>query len=99
MLVLPTASLFPALARERETVGERFLAALSKSSSLAATELESAWNIFEAGLGQSLLGLREDQDPARESEHWIAFGTRGLGDSGDSAPEKEDDKQGMLFEF
>ena len=100
ILVLGDESLAPPLAVLRENVRERFLAAISRAlPETLAAELAASWRIFDSGLSQSLVTLAPDEDPAPLIAQWTAFGTRGMGGGKPAKESKQDDSQGMLFDF
>lgn len=86
---LPDEALPDAMRDARREVTRRFLAALSK-------DLAEDWAFFEAGLAQSLVMEADSKHFTALTERWIAFGVRGLGET---AVKREDDSQGLLFDF
>ena len=100
VLVLSDAEIFPPLSSERTALTHRYIEVISGAFPKSrSAEIGLAWRFFEAGLGQSLLNLRENQDPTEQSNHWIAFGSRALGISKEAPQPKKDTSQGMLFDF
>jgi AcrR family transcriptional regulator len=83
VMVFPSGLISPALADGRKEVNGLYLKALAGAvPHMGATDLEAAWAFFEVGLGQSLINLRSDLEPAVQAEQWIQFGVRGLAGSG-----------------
>ncbi len=100
ILVLPDETLAPPLAILRANVRERFLAAITRAlPETLANELSASWRIFDSGLSQSLISLTPAEDLASLFDHWIQFGTKGLGGGKPAKEPKKDDSQGMLFDF
>lgn len=86
---LPDETLPDAMRDARREVTRRFLAALSK-------DLAADWAFFEAGLAQSLVMEADSKHFNALKERWIAFGVRGLGETG---AKPKNDPQGLLFEL
>ena len=100
ILVLTDEGLAPPLAALRETVRDRFLAALARAlPETPSGELAASWRIFDSGLSQSLVTLTPKEDSATLIIHWTSFGARGLGGGKPVKEAKKDDSQGMLFDF
>ena len=59
-------------------------------------DLAADWAFFEAGLAHSLVVEAESKNINTLMTRWITFGIRGLGAT---AGKREDDAQGLLFEF
>jgi AcrR family transcriptional regulator len=80
VMVFPTALMSQALAAGRKQMNDLYLKALAGAvPQMAAADLESAWAFLDAGLGQSLVNLREDLTPSVQAQDWIRFGSRGFG--------------------
>ncbi|QTN32231.1 TetR family transcriptional regulator [Akkermansiaceae bacterium] len=101
ILALPDEALPGALAMERRDTSALYLSAMPQVR-------PADWAFFEAGLAQSLIACADSSDLSALQEHWIAFGLRGLCVAGNAKkPEaepqlkeaKEDEAQGMLFDF
>ena len=100
ILILPDETLAPPLANLRENVRQRFLAAITRAlPETTPAELSASWRIFDSGLSQSLISLTPTEDLASLFDHWIQFGTKGLGGGKPAKEPKKDDSQGMLFDF
>jgi AcrR family transcriptional regulator len=83
VMVFPVGLISPALADGRKEVNGLYLKALAGAvPQMGAADLEAAWAFFEVGLGQSLINLRSDLEPAVQAEQWIQFGVRGLAGGG-----------------
>jgi AcrR family transcriptional regulator len=83
VMVFPSGLISPALADGRKEVGRLYLKALAGAvPNMGAGDLDVAWAFFEVGLGQSLINLRSDLEPAVQAEQWIQFGVRGLAGGG-----------------
>lgn len=89
VMVFPVGLISPALADGRKEVNGLYLKALAGAlPNMGTADLEAAWAFFEVGLGQSLINLRSDLEPAVQAEQWIQFGVRGL--AGGGASQKTD---------
>lgn len=77
VMVFPSALIPATLAESRSQIRNQYLQAL-RGAGVSASDLESAWVFFEAGLGQSLIHLQDGTDPESQLEPWIRFGIRGL---------------------
>jgi AcrR family transcriptional regulator len=83
VMVFPSGLISPALADGRKEVNGLYLKALAGAvPNMGAGDLDVAWAFFEVGLGQSLINLRSDLEPAVQAEQWIQFGVRGLAGGG-----------------
>lgn len=89
ILCLPDEALPEPMEHARREITRRFMAPLGK-------ELAADWAFFEAGLAQSLMVEADNKNITALMDRWIAFGVRGLGRA---AGKKEDDSQGLLFDF
>lgn len=100
VLVLTDDKLAPLLATVRNGVHEKYLVALARAlPESSAKELAASWRLFDAGLSQALVTLTEEENTEELFNHWIAFGTKGLGGGKPAKEPKKDDSQGMLFDF
>jgi AcrR family transcriptional regulator len=77
VMVFPQGSKSPVLIEAGKAVRGVYLQAMA-AVDVPLPDLEAAWDFFEAGFGQSLVNLRENEPPAVQVEHWIRFGVRGL---------------------
>ena len=82
VLVFPAGLMSQALVEVRSNMSQTYLQAL-RNAEVDAAGLEEKWSFFEAGLGQSLIQLKENLDLAIQLESWIDFGLLGL--SGEKA--------------
>lgn len=83
VMVFPTGLMSPALAEGRKRVRDFYLQALAGVvPQMGAEDLGAAWDFFEAGLGLSLVNLRDDLEMEVQLERWVRFGVRGLGAAG-----------------
>ena len=89
ILCLPDEALPEPMEDARREVTRRFMAPLAK-------ELSAEWALFEAGIAQSLVMHADDKNISVLMDRWIAFAVRGLGAA---AGKREDDAQGLLFDF
>ena len=89
ILSLPDEALPPEMKDTRREITQRFLVALGK-------DLADDWAFFEAGLAHSLVVEAESKNINTLMSRWISFGIRGLGTA---AGKRENDAQGLLFEF
>lgn len=89
ILSLPDEALPPAMKEARRETTRRFLVTLGK-------DLTDDWAFFEAGLAHSLVVEADSKNINTLMTRWITFGIRGLGAT---AGKREDDAQGLLFEF
>ena len=100
ILVLGNKLLPPPLATLQETLHERFLAALARAlPDTPPGELAASWRIFDSGLSQALVTLTQNDDAKSLVSQWAAFGMRGFGGAKTAKETKQDDSQGMLFDF
>jgi AcrR family transcriptional regulator len=95
VMVFPVGLISPALAEGRKEVSGLYLNALAGAvPQMGSADLEAAWAFFEVGLGQSLINLRADLEPAVQAEQWIQFGVRGLAGGGVSQKTDQTDLPG-----
>jgi AcrR family transcriptional regulator len=80
VMVFPEGLKSPMLVEAGNAVRRAYLEAMAAVDS-SLPDLEAAWDFFEAGFGQSLVNLKENEPPAVQAEHWIRFGVRGLSGS------------------
>lgn len=100
VLILPEHVLIATHAVARAELSGRYCEALSSAvPKKRVGEIAIAWRFFEAGLAQSLVGLRDDDKPSVLAEQWIAIGVRALGLGKESSRSKKDGDQEMLFDF
>lgn len=100
ILCLPDEALPEAMENARREVTRRFLATLAKAlPDTSAKDLAADWAFFEAGIAQSLVTEAASKNITELMARWIAFGGRAFDPCVAASHQRDDDAQGLLFEF